>query len=388
MKIFIFTLICGLLGHAASIPLESSSNDATDALVDDSWQTSPITAWPLHPAPLTAYTTHGLNLLTPGELAPFQAATSTKKKQHKVVESKFAEHPKPFSGINLPQLLQPQLLTPQPYFVLNNHPYLAPTPLTQFSYTYGGNQLQQQLYTPMGESALTPSHKTMASTTSKPKVKQPEPTTKRPKEHLRNKPPKLQLAPPAQTADFLHDQPLLQAVRQINSDFVVEDIMPVPGRHVFSSVNMEVLEHKPMTSSQQKSKANDVRKTPKPKTANKKSPTDSHQIKVEATGRTATSGNVPQIQFATYFLPYFSQGQQQQLQQERKKATKTAALILEPHSKAIVGNGGTAISTPISRAFLKRGVTTNVYFNPESVAIAGVGGKAHAQADLELDLIS
>lgn len=100
---------------------------------------------------------------------------------------------------------------------------------------------------------------------------------------------------------------------------------------------------------------------------------------MEATGRTSTNpANFPQIPFGTYFLPY----------QQAVQGRKQAALILEPHSKAVVGNGGTAISTPISKAYLKKGVPTNVYFNPESVAIAGVGGKAHATADLELDLFT
>ncbi|CAO1317712.1 unnamed protein product [Diamesa hyperborea] len=48
-----------------------------------------------------------------------------------------------------------------------------------------------------------------------------------------------------------------------------------------------------------------------------------------------------------------------------------STLILEPHSKAIVGNDGTAISSPISRAILRRGTAVKVLFKPQSVAIAG-----------------
>lgn len=62
-------------------------------------------------------------------------------------------------------------------------------------------------------------------------------------------------------------------------------------------------------------------------------------------------------------------------------------LILEPSAKAVAGNGGTAISAPVSRAVLRKNSGTKVYFHPESVAIAGVGGTAHAQADLILDYI-
>lgn len=64
-----------------------------------------------------------------------------------------------------------------------------------------------------------------------------------------------------------------------------------------------------------------------------------------------------------------------------------ATLILEPSSKAVVGNGGTAISSPISRAILRKNMGTRVLYRPESVAIAGVGGTAHAQSDLILDYV-
>ncbi|KAJ6640693.1 hypothetical protein Bhyg_05624 [Pseudolycoriella hygida] len=64
-----------------------------------------------------------------------------------------------------------------------------------------------------------------------------------------------------------------------------------------------------------------------------------------------------------------------------------ATLVLEPSSKAVSGNGGTAISSPISRAILRKNMGTRVIYRPESVAIAGVGGTAHAQSDLILDYV-
>lgn len=64
-----------------------------------------------------------------------------------------------------------------------------------------------------------------------------------------------------------------------------------------------------------------------------------------------------------------------------------ATLILEPSSKAVAGNGGTAISSPVSRAILRKNMGTRVLYRPESVAIAGVGGTAHAQSDLILDYV-
>ncbi|XP_060655073.1 uncharacterized protein LOC132790533 isoform X3 [Drosophila nasuta] len=175
------------------------------------------------------------------------------------------------------------------------------------------------------------------------------------------------------TNDLQSDERLRAAVSRINSNYVIEEIVAVPGKHVISSqitgnsAQLKKPKAKPAKLRKGSSSSSKVR-TP---------------VKVEATGRTSTnSNNFPQIPFGTFFLPYSP------TQAKAIQARKQAALILEPHSKAVVGNGGTAISTPISKALLKKGVPTNVYFNPESVAIAGVGGKAHAAADLELDLFN
>lgn len=64
-----------------------------------------------------------------------------------------------------------------------------------------------------------------------------------------------------------------------------------------------------------------------------------------------------------------------------------STLILEPHSKAVSGNDGISISSPLSRALLRRGTAVKLLFRPESVAISGAGGTSHAQADLILDFI-
>ncbi|KAH8390645.1 hypothetical protein KR215_008987, partial [Drosophila sulfurigaster] len=178
------------------------------------------------------------------------------------------------------------------------------------------------------------------------------------------------------TNDLQSDERLRAAVSRINSNYVIEEIVAVPGKHVISSqiTGSSAQLKKP------KVKAAKLRKGSSSSNSNSKLRTP---VKVEATGRTSTnSNNFPQIPFGTFFLPYSP------TQAKAIQARKQAALILEPHSKAVVGNGGTAISTPISKALLKKGVPTNVYFNPESVAIAGVGGKAHAAADLELDLFN
>ncbi|XP_064544722.1 uncharacterized protein LOC135432823 [Drosophila montana] len=175
--------------------------------------------------------------------------------------------------------------------------------------------------------------------------------------------------------DLKSDTRLRAAVSRINSDYVIEEIVAVPGKHVLSSSSQVTGGARSAKQQLKKATAVKLRKG----SGKLRSP----PVKVEATGRTSSSSsNFPQIPFGSYFLPYSP------IRAQAIQGRKQAALILEPHSKAVVGNGGTAISTPISRALLKKGVPTNVYFNPESVAIAGVGGKAHAAADLELDLFN
>ncbi|RZC37932.1 uncharacterized protein BDFB_001422 [Asbolus verrucosus] len=59
-------------------------------------------------------------------------------------------------------------------------------------------------------------------------------------------------------------------------------------------------------------------------------------------------------------------------------------LILKPVAKAVAGIDGRAISSPLSRAILRQGTNVDILFEPEAVAIAGPGGVAHAQSDLEI----
>lgn len=73
--------------------------------------------------------------------------------------------------------------------------------------------------------------------------------------------------------------------------------------------------------------------------------------------------------------------------QQSDSSSGGATLVLEPSSKAVSGNGGIAISSPVSRAILRKNMGTRVLYRPESVAVAGVGGTAHAQSDLILDYV-
>lgn len=59
-------------------------------------------------------------------------------------------------------------------------------------------------------------------------------------------------------------------------------------------------------------------------------------------------------------------------------------LILKPQSTAVAGVEGKAVSNPLSRAILREGTNVDILFEPAAVAIAGPGGIAHAQSDLEI----
>lgn len=59
-------------------------------------------------------------------------------------------------------------------------------------------------------------------------------------------------------------------------------------------------------------------------------------------------------------------------------------LILKPVARAVAGAEGKAVSTPVSKAILRPGTNVDILFEPEAVAIAGAGGIAHAESDLEI----
>lgn len=58
--------------------------------------------------------------------------------------------------------------------------------------------------------------------------------------------------------------------------------------------------------------------------------------------------------------------------------------MLKPVARAIAGQDGRAIATPVSRAVLQEGTNADILFEPEAVAVAGPGGIAHAESDLEI----
>ncbi|KAI9588453.1 hypothetical protein GQX74_004298 [Glossina fuscipes] len=292
---------------------------------------------------------------------PPQASISKEMRNEKRLQS-VQLHSNPqvhFQTIFNPTNFQSDIYNAQQYFPWHNEFFNIPYTLTAFP-AIKQPQLVPQFFN--GNTILSAA----TTTTVKPdKKRDREPTTKRPMHAIFNvQPPKLQVDVELMEGNFKNDINLSTGIREINSDFSEEEIKTMPEQRLKSSSShlTKKLKRKPLKNAKSIS-------------------ADGSVVKVEAIGKTSTAGSIPQISFDTYFpMSYFAH--------VGKTNEKAAALILEPHSKAVVGNGGTAISMPLSKAFLKRGVTTNVYFNPDSVAIAGVGGKAHAQADLELDLIN
>lgn len=66
------------------------------------------------------------------------------------------------------------------------------------------------------------------------------------------------------------------------------------------------------------------------------------------------------------------------------KEADVTTLILKPQATAVAGVEGKAISNPLSRAILRKNSNADILFEPQAVAIAGPGGIAHAQSDLEI----
>uniref|UniRef100_A0A1A9VJ80 DUF4774 domain-containing protein n=1 Tax=Glossina austeni TaxID=7395 RepID=A0A1A9VJ80_GLOAU len=319
--------------------------------------------WPLQPLSMDIFDNNfGINSLV---ALPPQAPISKEKRNEKRLQSVQLQS-KPqvhFQTILNPTNFQPHIYNTQQYFPWHNEFFNIPFTLPTHAFPAVKQlELVPQFFN--GNTMLS-----APTTTIKPdKRKDREPTTKRPTHAIFNaQPPKLQVDVELIERNSKNDINLSTGIRKINSDFSEEEMKTVP-------------EHS-LSKSKSTSRHLTKKSKRKPLKNAKSVSADGSVVKVEAIGKTSTTGNIPQISFDAYFpMSYFSHAD--------KANEKTAALILEPHSKAVVGNGGTAISMPLSKAFLKRGVTTNVYFNPDSVAIAGVGGKAHAQADLELDLIN
>lgn len=170
------------------------------------------------------------------------------------------------------------------------------------------------------------------------------------------------------------DIKLIQAVQQPNARFNIEEFLMVPSNEVESfypmPINKVVRASTKEVQNSLKSQKLQLRK----KIVDEE---EESEVKVMSEGKTRADQPFPG--YDAYFpRMVFSQD----------GVGEESTLILEPNSKAISGNDGTSISSPLSRALLRKGVAVRVLFKPESVAISGAGGTSHAQADLILDFIN
>lgn len=188
--------------------------------------------------------------------------------------------------------------------------------------------------------------------------------------------------------------PFIQAIQQSNDKFRIQQLElgqaklrnPVPANaKPFTILKIQPAPAKTVLKVQPFPAKSAVQKmVPKVQSAPAKirASNPDQQVVVTATGKTAADQPIlynPIVSNGVAGYPFFG------LPMTNNEGEAT--LILEPSSKAISGNGGTAISTPVSHAFLKHGSSTKILFRPTSVAIVGANGRAHAQADLIVDYI-
>lgn len=69
----------------------------------------------------------------------------------------------------------------------------------------------------------------------------------------------------------------------------------------------------------------------------------------------------------------------------RANNQKPTKLMLRPVAKAVAGPRGIAVASPIAKAVLRRGQTVELDYDPDAVAIAGPGGRAHAHPEFLVD---
>lgn len=169
------------------------------------------------------------------------------------------------------------------------------------------------------------------------------------------------------------DVKLIKAVQQPNSNFVIDKFFLVSERTNDKLSLVESIPIKGSTFAKSSSRKGSQELHVLKQIMDEE---ETSTVKVESIGMTAADQPIPD--YSGYFpQPVFRQA----------GSGEEATLILEPNSKAISGNDGTSISSPVSRAVLRKGTAVKVLFRPQSVAITGAHGIAHAQADLFLDFI-
>lgn len=181
------------------------------------------------------------------------------------------------------------------------------------------------------------------------------------------------------------DIKLIEAIQQADKKFKIEEYFYVPRVNNGLTQEYSALPSMPLSDIIRPStpKINSSIKSQKlelQKQAFDESSQDDEEetatVKVESVGMSSADQPFPD------YSPFFPK-----MTFSQDGVGEESTLILEPHSKAVSGNNGISISSPLSRALLRRGTAVKLLFRPESVAISGAGGTSHAQADLILDFI-
>lgn len=232
---------------------------------------------------------------------------------------------------------------------------------------------------------VSPKVKSKSKSNSKPKESSTRPTPIKLSDGRQQKRRPVQSRRPEQSRQEPRmDIKLVQAVQQPSSKFVVEKFVFVPGKRIAELSTSDSVPVKSLTASTiVKSPTKNVQKTVKlqklqlqKQIFEQELELETATVKVESVGMSSADQPIPD--YSSFFpRSVFSQAGN----------GDEATLILEPNAKAISGNDGTSISAPISRAILRKGTAVKVLFRPQSFAITGANGVAHAQADLILDFI-
>ncbi|KAL7047340.1 hypothetical protein ACKWTF_002870 [Chironomus riparius] len=181
------------------------------------------------------------------------------------------------------------------------------------------------------------------------------------------------------------DIKLIEAIQQADKKFKVEEFFYVPRVNSELSKEYSALPSMPLadiirpSTSKVKNSIKSQKLELQKQSFDESNLDDEEEtatVKVESIGM--SSADQPFPNYSSFFpkMTFLQEG-----------AGEESTLILEPHSKALSGNDGISISSPLSRAILRRGTAVKLLFRPESVAISGAGGTSHAQADLILDFI-
>lgn len=170
------------------------------------------------------------------------------------------------------------------------------------------------------------------------------------------------------------DIKLIRAIQQLNSKFVIDKFVFIPGKRLEKFSTAETVPVK--ATSIIRPTTEKLQKMIKSQKLELQKQEEEETVKVESIGMSSADQPIPNYN-ADFPRQVFTQA----------GSGDEATLILEPNSRALSGNGGTSISTPLSRAIVRKGTAVKVLFKPQSVAITGSYGIAHAQADLLLDFI-